>query len=164
MHKYILTSHACIILSSFPVLSFNISVVVKVKLESSGYELGPDLPAEEATRESLSLLIENTCLFSDLLLRLPDQLAGRLAARRDWDLLYRWALGLVRDLAFLDSATLRLLHLAAQEVGLVPREPDYRNPYRVEKKPQKRFEEPPQPVKKEKKKVKRGPKMSHNEL
>jgi hypothetical protein len=135
-----------------------------VKLESGGYELGPDLPADEPTREALSLLIENTCLFSDLLLRLPDQLAGRLAARRDWELVYRWSLGLVRDLAFLEGATRRLLHLAAQEAGLVERDPDYRNPYRTERKPQKRFEDPPPPAKKEKKKVKRGPKMSHVEL
>jgi hypothetical protein len=137
---------------------------LQVKLESGGYQLGPDLPQDEPTRETLSLLIENTCLFSDLLLRLPDRLAARLAVRRDWDLVYRWSLGFVRDLTFLDAATLRLLNLAAQEVGLVERDPNYHNPYRLQKKPQKRFEDLPPPAKKEKKKVKRGPKMSHNEL
>lgn len=49
-------------------------------------------------------------------------------------------------------------------MGLVERDPAYVNPYRVEKKPVKKFEDPPPPPKKERLKLKKGPRLSNSEL
>ena len=110
------------------------------------------------------MVLENTCLASDLLLRLPEEMARRVESNANWGTVFKWAIGFSSETGYLDDSSQKLLSLASQELGLVERDPAYVNPYRTVKKQHKRFVEPPQPKKRERKKFKRGPKMSHSEL
>lgn len=136
----------------------------RINLENAGFIPGDEFPEDENVRDSVVLILENSCLFCDIALRLPDEIHKRMKANKDLDLTLRWAVGYVKEWDSLDESTLKLLHLCAQELNLVDRDSDYYNPYRIVKKAPKRFEDPPPPQKKERKKLKRGPKMSKTEL
>jgi len=136
----------------------------RIKIENAGFIPGDEFPTDEVLRDSLSLLLENSCLFCDIALRIPDEIDRRLRERKDLNITLRWAVGYVKDLRMLDDSTSKLLSLCAQEINLIDKSPDYHNPYRIERKPQKRFEDPPPTQKKERKKLKRGPKMTHSEF
>lgn len=136
----------------------------RIKIENAGFIPGDEFPTDEVLRDSLSLLLENSCLFCDIALRIPDEIDRRLRERKELNITLRWAVGYVKDLRMLDDSTSKLLNLCAQEINLIDKSPDYHNPYRIERKPQKRFEDPPPTQKKERKKLKRGPKMTHSEF
>lgn len=112
----------------------------------------------------MAMTLENVCLASDLLLRMPDDVHALLNKHKDWQIVYKWSIGFAQETKLLDESTVKLLHLASQEVGLTEKEEDYHNPYKVVRKPQKRFDDPPVPKKKEKKKLKKGPRMYKGEL
>ena len=133
-------------------------------LENLGFAAGSTAFSPGATMEKVSLVLENTCLASDLLMRLPDETSDRLKTNSAWDAIFKWAIGFSIDTGYLDESSQLLLNLASQELGLIEKQPNYVNPYRKEKKPVKRFEDPPPVKKKERKKLQRGPKMSHGEL
>jgi len=133
-------------------------------IQTAGFIPTDGFPEQEELRDSLALVLENSCLFCDIALRIPDEIHRRLKATREFELTVRWSIGFVKDMDFLDESTNKLLNLCAQEINLIDKTPEYHNPYRIKTKPQKRFEAPPPPQKKEKKKLKRGPKMSKTEL
>ena len=136
--------------------------VSKTDLESSGVVPGASNPSPQ--QERLSLVLENVCLACDLLLRLPDPMHERLKANPDWEAVLKWGIHFASNSGFLDDNSMKLLSLGSQELGLVERDPAYVNPYRVEKKPVKKFEDPPPPQKKERLKIKKGPRLSNSEL
>eukprot|EP00096_Caligus_rogercresseyi_P014283 TRINITY_DN6783_c0_g1_i1.p1 TRINITY_DN6783_c0_g1~~TRINITY_DN6783_c0_g1_i1.p1 ORF type:complete len:217 (+),score=63.37 TRINITY_DN6783_c0_g1_i1:31-681(+) len=119
-------------------------------------------------KEYLALILENTCFFSDILLRFPDYTSSALSAQVELNGLYRWSLNYISSSgsfpgSLINEPTKKLLHLAGQELSVGERDPDYVNPYKKAKTPLKRFEDPPVLPKKTKKKAKRGPKL-HVEL
>ena len=91
--------------------------------------------------EKVSLVLENTCLACDLLMRLPDETSERLKANAAWDTTLKWAIGWAADTGYLDDSSKTLLNLASQEIGLIKRQHNYVNPYRKEKKPVKKLDE-----------------------
>jgi len=136
----------------------------RVDLENLGFVAGLTPFSPGSTMEKVSLVLENTCLASDLLMRLPDETSERLKANNAWDSIFKWAIGFALETGYLDESSQILLNLASQELGLIEKQPNYVNPYKKDKKPAKRFEDPPVKKKKEKKKLQRGPRMSHGEL
>lgn len=145
----------------------------RAKLIEGGYEVeGGGLPADEQLREALALVLENTCLSSDLLLRFPYYMHKKLRDMPELDSTYKWALGFTQEMAqsLLDSSAVKLMNLALQEMGLIEKSADYINPYKkdgAEKsgEPKKlKFADPPQKKKKEKKKVVKGPRMARTDL
>jgi len=138
----------------------------RVNMESSGYmpSDGQKFPDDTMVRESLSLILENSCLLCDIILRLPDEMHKRLTANKELGIIIKWSVGYVKELSLLDQSTHRLLNLCSQEIGLMAKDSDYHNPYRIVKTAQKKFDDPPQPTKKPRLKIKRGPKMSKTEL
>jgi hypothetical protein len=152
-----------------------LTVLVKSrnKLIESGYEVeGGGLPEDEQLRESLALVVENTCLASDLLLRFPHYFHKKLRNSPELDSTYKWALGFTQEMAesLLDTSAGKLMNLALQELGLVEMSEDYVNPYKKdlnekEREPKKlKFADPPQAKKKERKKLAKGPRMAKSEL
>ena len=136
----------------------------RIDLENLGFSAGSTPFSPGPTIEKVSLVLENTCLASDLLMRLPDETSEKLKSNSAWDSIFKWAIGFSLETGYLDESSQQLLNLASQELGLIEKQPNYINPYRKEKKPVKRFEDPPPAKKKERKKLQRGPKMSHGEL
>ncbi len=88
----------------------------------------------------------------------------RFGANKDLDLILKWSVGFVKEMSLLDDSTHRLLGLCSQEIGVIPKDPEFHNPYKIVKPAQKRFEDPPPPTKKPRLKLKRVPKMSKTEL
>ena len=136
----------------------------RVDLENLGFVAGGTPFSSGPTMEKVALVLENTCLASDLLMRLPDETSERLKANNAWDSVFKWAINFSSETGFLDESSQMLLNLASQELGLIEKQPNYINPYRKEKKPVKKFEDPPAKKKKEKKKLQKGPRMSGGEL
>lgn len=127
------------------------------------------LPEEQKDRTALALVLENTCLASDILLRFPDFMLKKLAKDKEFELIYKWGLGFINETVnfVMDEATKRLFFLAGQELKLSENsDPNYVNPYKKPKNEPKKimFADPPKVEKKQKKKLKKGPRMSKSEL
>ncbi|KAJ7389739.1 hypothetical protein OS493_029639 [Desmophyllum pertusum] len=142
----------------------------RIKVTESGYVPGQTFPAEQSQREALANVLENTALFGDILLRLPDITYKVYSKSKEWDLLARWSVSFCSETQVYDETDTKLLHLMAQELRLVPRDPNYINPYRNV--PQKedlknaksKEEATSKKNQKKKDKKKRGPRLSHAEL
>ena len=52
------------------------------------------------TIEKVSLVLENTCLAADLLMRLPDETSDRLKANNAWDAVFKWAINFALETGF----------------------------------------------------------------
>ncbi len=128
------------------------------------------LPSEQKDKTALALVLENTCLACDVLLRFPNYMQKKLSKDKELDLVYKWALGYINGTVsfVMDEPTKRLFYLAGQELELTAKDADYQNPYKKPKSEPKKImfaDEPEKPrAKKPKKKIQRGPRLSRSEL
>lgn len=149
---------------------FKVLQDARVKVTESGYIPGQAFPTEQAQLEALANVLENTALFGDILLRLPNVTHEVYRKSKEWELLARWSVSFCNETKVYDETDSKLLHLMAQELRLVPRDPNYINPYKKRaKKEQKNNENREQESiskksTKKKDKKKRGPRLSHAEL
>lgn len=104
----------------------------RAQIESSGYIPGTSqFPTEEKTREALSNILENTALFSEIILRFPEISTTVLKLNNNWDLLLRWCIIFCNEVQYLlDTSTVKLINLVSQELNHTERRPNYINPYR----------------------------------
>lgn len=140
----------------------------RATIEASGYIPGVSpFPQEEPVKESLSNILENTALFSEIILRFPDIAVSVLKTNNNWDVLLQWSIAFCNQVKYLlDKSTIKLFHLVSQELNHIERDPNYVNPYR---KQQTKIEEEEHHTssqkKKKKKEIKKGPRLtSHIEL
>ncbi|KAL5262472.1 hypothetical protein ACHWQZ_G008013 [Mnemiopsis leidyi] len=133
-----------------------------LNLETAGFTMSSPFPKDEPqTLDSLSLIYENCALFSDLYLRYPD-VTESLYKKFKWadfiDVIKKSIQFCSERKEVFDSGNEhgKLLHLAMQELKLVPKSPEYKNPYRkvISTPNQKNVK------KREKKKLPRGPYLS----
>lgn len=133
-------------------------------LENAGFVPGEsEFPVDEHTREALSILLENTALVGDIILRSPDIMQPLLASQNDWLAILSWSLKFANQTNYLDEDTATLIQLVNQEMNFTVRSDDYINPYRKSYKSQKEIKENTTVSPKKNKKVKekvRGPRMS----
>uniref|UniRef100_T1IWX0 Coiled-coil domain-containing protein 134 n=1 Tax=Strigamia maritima TaxID=126957 RepID=T1IWX0_STRMM len=132
----------------------------KVLLENSGYFPGEDFPVSEEAKDALSLVVENTVLFSEILLRLPDITHRHLKRLKETSSVFKWGIVFCNESHLMDATRKKLLSLAAQELEMVPKSPNYVNPFRFSATQDKEIVEPVK-VKKKKTRV-RGPQLSKN--
>jgi hypothetical protein len=108
----------------------------RATLESSGYVPGSQFPQDISVRDgkliqllnfhlkrnwlrfnlhvcfaALSSILENTALFAELILRLPEVVQPLLSAHHDWEILLHWSLSFCSETGLLDTASVKLLHL-----------------------------------------------------
>ena len=71
------------------------------------------LPSEQKDRTALALVLENTCLASDILLRFPDYMLKKLSKDKEFGIKYKWGLGFINETVsyVMDDATKRLFFL-----------------------------------------------------
>lgn len=143
----------------------------KNTLEASGISQAvKDLPVDTKVRNSLALVLENTCLASELVLNFPKYMHKLLKENKAFNDVFRWCLSFSYDLVaenLVDEPTRELYRLALVEIGVIQKEAGYQNPFKEENdKPTKKldFVDPPEPKKKAKKKLARGPRMAKSEL
>ena len=131
----------------------------RVQLESSSFITDTSIfPGDEKTRTVLSTILENTCLFGEIVLRYPDAAEKLLRTNHGWDELLQWCIALCNQVKhLLGKSTLVMLRLVSQELNHVERDQNYINPYRK----QVHWETEPvvEKEKRKKKEVKRGPRF-----
>lgn len=139
---------------------------LRVKLENSDYIPGGPFPQDENIRDALSQVLENTAFFGEIILRLPDIAHAVMKQDKASSLMLHWAVGFSNSTGLYDQSMSKMIHLVAQELGLVEKDPNYHNPY-ISKQAKTTApvapEESPKP-KKPKKKIKHGPRLSRKEL
>lgn len=101
-------------------------------LESSLYIPGvSEFPLDNVVRDSLSNILENTALFSDIILRFPDISVAVLKTNNNWDIILQRSIAFCQQVKYLlDESTIKLLNLVSQELNHIERDPNYVNPYR----------------------------------
>ncbi|CAH1160134.1 unnamed protein product [Phaedon cochleariae] len=125
-----------------------------------------DFPLHENTRDSLSNILENVALFSEITLRFPNFANSVLKSNNTWDILFQWGIAFTHQMKYiLDNNTIKLLQLVSQELNHVEKDPNYVNPYRENSITKDEIIDHKKPTKR-KKTIKKGPKLSHyhNEL
>lgn len=88
-------------------------------------------PKVESTIDAMALTLENTCLFAELLLHLPELSYKILAKHKEWRPLLNDSMHFVRQFypTVVDANAQRLLSLFDQEINVEKRTEDYVNPY-----------------------------------
>lgn len=138
-------------------------------IESSGYIPGVSpFPSDDSTKDALSNILENTALFSEIVIRLPDITVSVLKVNNNWDILLQWSIAFSHQVKYLlDRSTVKLLELVSQELNHRERDANYVNPYRRKGGGGMgnfdEDEEVRQERRKKKKVIKKGPRL-HNEL
>lgn len=113
---------------------------------------------------ALSNILENTALFGDIILHLPDIAHRVLKAQHEWNSTICWALNFANQTRhLLDKSTITMIGLVAQELNVTERDPSYFNPYRTHA---GKREDAAEEKKKKKKRDKRkkGPRIAKIEL
>ncbi|CAG9761919.1 unnamed protein product [Ceutorhynchus assimilis] len=149
---------------------FTIMQDSRAKIEASHFIPGvSEFPTDDNIRDALSNIIENSALFAEIILRLPEISVSVLKTNNNWDILLQWGIAYCYQVKYLlDNSTIKILSLASQELNYVPRDLNYANPYRKNKQESDGNEEEPNQlqsknVKKKKKKLQKGPRL-HDEF
>ncbi|XP_076446023.1 coiled-coil domain-containing protein 134-like [Babylonia areolata] len=133
-----------------------------------GFLPGDEFPKNETIRESMSKVLENTALFGDMLLRLPKAVHEFYDRSREWQILMGWAFTFSNQSGVFEGPHDMLLSLMGQEAGLIPKSPNYINPFLASEEEEKQkvpVEVMPKKEKQKKaKKIPRGPRMSRTDL
>ncbi|XP_032239016.1 coiled-coil domain-containing protein 134-like [Nematostella vectensis] len=136
----------------------------KTTIISSGYIPGGEFPKEKETMHALAHILENTAFFGDVLLRLPDITHKIFRHSTEWELLAKWSVSFANETGIFDEMDTTVLNLMAQELEVVPRDPNYTNPYKlssqIEQAMTNEQKKQQQNAKKKEKKKKRGPRLS----
>lgn len=146
---------------------FDVISSAKTIIESSDYIPASSFPQNDTVKEALSQILENTAFFGELRLKLPDITDLLISKNRDWYFLITWSIGFSNSTLLYDSKTEELIHLLAQEMNLIEREPNFVNPYRVQTIQLPTAGNTESKITKKKKTSSRGPRMkkhTHSEL
>lgn len=122
--------------------------------------------------EAISVTLENTCLFGEMLLHHPDmsyiilQRPKKSVAPGEWQDLINWCLKYTRYFydRIIDGHSQTLLSLTDQEINPGNRLPNYANPYRARKEAAGGNGSGKKDGNKSRKKLKKGPQISRTEL
>ncbi|CAG0890652.1 unnamed protein product [Darwinula stevensoni] len=118
-------------------------VVMKNRLilQESGFIPGSEFPEMRNIQEALALVIENTGMFAEWLLRFPHPTKQLLDKDNHGKLLLTWGITFSLETGFLTPEYRTLLHYilmylllqmtkASQELGIGDLDPNYKNPFR----------------------------------
>ncbi|KAF5270085.1 hypothetical protein FQA39_LY08497 [Lamprigera yunnana] len=139
----------------------------RAQIEASGYIPGiSQFPTEMEVKEALSNILENTALFSEILLRFPEITTAVLKFNNNWDILLQWCIVFCNEVKYLlDKSTITLINLVSQELNHTKRDPNYVNPYRKKIHVEDGTADDLQREKKRKRKdIKKGPRFTRIEL
>ncbi|KAK4887555.1 hypothetical protein RN001_003826 [Aquatica leii] len=139
----------------------------RAQIEASGYIPGiSQFPTENNIKDALSNILENTALFSEILLRFPEITTTVLKLNNNWDILLQWCIVFCNEVKYLlDKSTVKLINLVSQELNHTQRDPNYVNPYRKAANVKYATNDDVKTDKKKKRKeIKKGPRLTHIEL
>lgn len=119
-----------------------------------------EFPSQDARLfEAITVTLENTCLFGEIILRNPDISYRVLDARQlgpEWKDIINWCIKYTRQFndRIVDSKSQELLWLFEQEINPEKRTENFINPYRMQSEPKETTKK-----KKKAKKLEKGPRM-----
>lgn len=128
-------------------------------LQAAGYQPTDGFPQTEATIDAFAAIVENTCLFGDLVLHTPDISAKILAKQAGWRAMLDWSMAFERhfETTIFDEKSREMLSLFDQEINEERRRADYVNPYRSAN---RASAAKATAAKKERRKLRKGPQMA----
>lgn len=128
-------------------------------LTAAGHQLTDGFPRNESVIEAFAAIIENTCLFGDLVLHVPEMSAKILSKHETrWRPLLAWSMDFVSNYqAIVDETTTKMLSLFEQEINIERRNNDYVNPYY---KTQMKDEDIVGKIQKKRRKLRKGPQLA----
>jgi len=144
---------------------------LKEKLQQHGIpEDGRGWDKSTVKADALIFLAGHSSLMAHFVLYFPDTMKPMLGRNPDFDANIQWAIqftlnaGLIKDDLFKKP-----LNFALQELDVVPKDPDYHNPYRFQtrmslQEQMKTVGSAKATTKKPRKKLQRGPRLSEGEL
>ncbi|XP_029159749.1 coiled-coil domain-containing protein 134-like [Nylanderia fulva] len=123
-------------------------------------------PKDTNVKDALSSVLENTALFGDIILHLPDITHRILKTQQGWNPTIHWSLNFTNQMRhLLNKSTITMIRLVEQELNITERDPNYLNPYKSSTRTGYQHQdtaEKKKPVKKEKRK--KGPQIAKIEL
>lgn len=140
-------------------------------LKNSGFKEGHDLPEKDDDKHAFSQILENTALFTDLMVRFPTPSHYSYDRhRKDWKKTMKSAISTCENSGVYDGDYRLLLHNLKQELGIGPKDAAYSNPFRdppleqelTSEERKELYKEAKRKAKAQKKRAK--PKMSKSEL
>ncbi|XP_054721500.1 coiled-coil domain-containing protein 134-like [Uloborus diversus] len=138
---------------------FEVMQLAKVIVEASDYIPGSNFPSNISVVEALSQVIENTALYGELQLKLPDITDRIMEKNTQWLILIKWSIGFSNSSGLLDDKTTQMIDLLCQEMNLIERSVHFHNPYRKYVKVSQP-DKIPQKQTKKKLNLKKGPRLS----
>lgn len=128
-------------------------------LAAASFQSTDGFPRNETIFTAFAAVVENTCLFGDLVFHIPEMaakiLGGKLEAR--WRPLIGWSMDFVaQHETILDVDTKEMLSLFDQEINPERRRPDFVNTNRDKRAEEATGTRP----KKQRRKLRRGPQLS----
>lgn len=153
-----------------------IGTIMKGKevLTRAGYNAGDSFPEKNDVKDSLSMVLENTALFTDVVVRFPFVAERELKKNKEnWMEIIIWAKNICEKSEVYVEKHKKILQSLGQELKIDEPDPNYENPFKVkpkvnQKTSQERQKEYEEKKRKEKiaakKKKKSGPKLTKSEL
>lgn len=104
----------------------------KSVIEKAGFvPNNSSFPKDTNVKDALSSILENTALFGDIILHLPDITHRILTTRQGWNPAIHWSLNFTNQMRhLLNKSTITMIRLVEQELNITERDPSYFNPYR----------------------------------
>lgn len=113
----------------------------------------------------MSSILENTALFGDIILHLPDITHRILKTQQGWNSTIHWSLNFTNQMRhLLNKSTITMIHLVKQELNITERDPSYFNPYRSATHAGYHHEDTVKKKSVKKEKRKKGPQIAKIEL
>ncbi|GIX84163.1 coiled-coil domain-containing protein 134 [Caerostris extrusa] len=109
---------------------FQVVTAGKVIVENSDYIPGANLPSNETVAAALEQIVDNTAMFGDFQLKLPDITDRIMKNHPEWLVLMKWAIGFSNSTGIFDKKTTEMIDLLCQEMNLIERKDNFINPYR----------------------------------
>jgi hypothetical protein len=111
---------------------FVVLVDAKVRIAEYAFTPGDPFPTDSIVMDVFSTILENTAFLGDLVLRLPDIAHELLDSNSDWRSLTHWAVAFTNDSNVFVNGDGRVIHMMAQELGLIEKDQNFVNPYKKE--------------------------------
>ncbi|KAH9507835.1 hypothetical protein Btru_053005 [Bulinus truncatus] len=138
-------------------------------LTVAGYLPGDPFPDDEEVKESMSKVLENTAIFGDLILFMPELVHSMYDKEKEWQVLLAWSYGFSTQSGVYEGNYQTMLNLMAMESNIIPKVKDFINPFKSIAQLQSlvdgiKKDEQKNKTKKPKRKIERGPKLRKTEL
>ncbi|XP_065884881.1 coiled-coil domain-containing protein 134-like isoform X2 [Dysidea avara] len=115
----------------FPVLNNSRDTIVDKQFDPTG-----SLPKEKDLLDAISSVFENVAFFGDLLIRMHDMVQQIYNKNTEWHPILKWSVEFCNSTyLYKETAHQKHINILSMEIGYIPVEPDYYNPFKEKSRP-----------------------------